>query len=266
MLTYYTGVGWWPITRPELQNSCRRGGHRSHTPTCWADWRTNMRQCFQSNMTWPRPAAGLQQICDLTSSIEFRSRCAEVLGEVFCAYDFAGLLGTPFFFVRTFLAILRVCLAQSQHTGTIDMPNNGAKPDAGSCHAILACQCQVPPSAPALSAELFVGKHWQLASVLRLAAKRIKREYWEKILFLTWSIDKCQLILQVFPFSFDGFFLSISAKVKCTKTIKNRIYRDSYVTCWVSPSYGIGQHEATKMFSWSMRFDGAGNSTSPTHD
>ena len=185
----------------------------------------------------------------------------------FLRIRFCRVVGNShFFFVRTFLAILRVCLAQSQHTGTIDMPNNGAKPDAGSCHAILACQCQVPPSAPALSAELFVGKHWQLASVLRLAAKRIKREYWEKILFLTWSIDKCQLILQVFPFSFDGFFLSISAKVKCTKTIKNRIYRDSYATCWVSPSYGIGQHEATKMFSWSMRFDGAGNSTSPTHD
>ena len=170
---------------------------------------------------------GPQQVCNKSAiwlrASNFVRVVQRYLGKFSAHTILQGCWELPFFFVRTFLAILRVCLAQSQHTGTIDMPNNGAKPDAGSCHAILACQCQVPPSAPALSAELFVGKHWQLASVLRLAAKRIKREYWEKILFLTWSIDKCQLILQVFPFSFDGSFLSISAKVKCTNQQKPHI-------------------------------------------
>lgn len=48
------------------------------------------------------------------------------------------------------------------------------------------------------------------------------------------------------PSSLDGFFL---IQIGQDEMYKNRIYRDSYVTCKVSPGYEIGQHEATKMFS-----------------
>ena len=48
-------------------------------------------------------------------------------------------------FVRTFLAILRVCLAQSQHT--IDMPNKGAK----TRRWILSCNFGVPVPGAAFS-------------------------------------------------------------------------------------------------------------------
>lgn len=51
-------------------------------------------------------------------------------------------------FVRTFLAILHVCLAQSQHTQhTIDMPNNGAK----TRRWILSCNFGVPVPGAAFS-------------------------------------------------------------------------------------------------------------------